>query len=101
MFNYVHNQIVQVCYLSEITTLMKMVTKQCGKQLVEVIKTSAHIWNQRNKKGPKTGTLVGAAIEQFMNYDRMHDWLVKYLYESKTVVGSNAIHNVYLHCTSR
>lgn len=44
------------------------------------------IWNQRNKKGPKTWPLVGAAIEQFMNYDRMHDWLVKYLSESKTVV---------------
>jgi hypothetical protein len=29
---------------------------------------------------------VGAAIEQLMNYDSMHDWLVKYLSESKTVV---------------
>ncbi|KAJ7943442.1 Cytochrome P450 family protein [Quillaja saponaria] len=45
-----------------------------------------HRWNQRKKKGPKTWPLVGAAIEQFMNYDRMHDWLVKYLSESKTVV---------------
>ena len=43
-------------------------------------------WNQRNKKGPKTWPLIGAAIEQLMNYDRMHDWLVRYLYESKTVV---------------
>ncbi|PQQ19529.1 cytochrome P450 704B1 [Prunus yedoensis var. nudiflora] len=34
-----------------------------------------HRWSQRNKKGPKTWPLVGAAIEQLMNYDRMHDWL--------------------------
>ncbi|KAB1208111.1 hypothetical protein CJ030_MR7G013032 [Morella rubra] len=45
-----------------------------------------HFWNQRNKKGPKTWPLVGAAIEQFMNYDRMHDWLVNYLSKTKTVV---------------
>ncbi|XP_052186703.1 cytochrome P450 704B1 [Diospyros lotus] len=45
-----------------------------------------HRWNQRNTKGPRTWPLVGAAIEQFMNYDRMHDWLVNYLSESKTVV---------------
>ncbi|XP_024933846.2 cytochrome P450 704B1 isoform X2 [Ziziphus jujuba] len=45
-----------------------------------------HRWNQRNKNGPKTWPLVGAAIEQFINYDRMHDWLVNYLSESKTVV---------------
>lgn len=43
-------------------------------------------WNQRNKKGPKTWPLIGAAIEQLMNYDRMHDWLVEYLSEWKTVV---------------
>ncbi|XVF85902.1 hypothetical protein PTKIN_Ptkin17bG0155200 [Pterospermum kingtungense] len=43
-------------------------------------------WNQRHKKGPKTWPLIGAAIEQLMNYDRMHDWLVEYLSESKTVV---------------
>lgn len=45
-----------------------------------------HRWNQRNKKGPKTWPLVGAAIEQLMNYDKMHDWLVNYLSEKKTVV---------------
>ncbi|KAF8399505.1 hypothetical protein HHK36_015372 [Tetracentron sinense] len=45
-----------------------------------------HRWNQRSKKGPKTWPLVGAAIEQLMNYDRMHDWLVDYLSELKTVV---------------
>lgn len=43
-------------------------------------------WSQRSKKGPKTWPLVGAAIEQLMNYDRMHDWLVKYLADSRTVV---------------
>ena len=45
-----------------------------------------HRWSQRNKKGPKTWPLVGAAIEQLVNYDRMHDWLVQYLKESKSVV---------------
>ncbi|XVE85835.1 hypothetical protein DITRI_Ditri17bG0123300 [Diplodiscus trichospermus] len=43
-------------------------------------------WSQRNKKGPKTWPFIGAAVEQLVNYDRMHDWLVKYLSESKTVV---------------
>lgn len=45
-----------------------------------------HRWNQRNKKGPKTWPIVGAAIEQLINYDRMHDWLVQYLSESRSVV---------------
>lgn len=46
-----------------------------------------HRWNQRKKTtGPKTWPLVGAAIEQFLNYHRMHDWLLGYLNLSKTVV---------------
>ncbi|KAL2336374.1 hypothetical protein Fmac_010820 [Flemingia macrophylla] len=45
-----------------------------------------HRWRQRNKKGPKTWPFLGAAIEQLMNYDRMHDWLLNYLSKSKTVV---------------
>ena len=45
-----------------------------------------HRWSQRNNKGPKTWPFLGAAIEQLMNYDRMHDWLVQYLSKSKTVV---------------
>ncbi|CAN8303514.1 unnamed protein product [Cochlearia groenlandica] len=45
-----------------------------------------HRWLQRNKKGPKTWPLVGAAIEKLTNFDRMHDWLVEYLYHSRTVV---------------
>ncbi|KAI4373862.1 hypothetical protein MLD38_011928 [Melastoma candidum] len=45
-----------------------------------------HRWNQRNEIGPKTWPLVGAAIEQLINYDRMHDWLVEYLSKSRTVV---------------
>ncbi|CAN1794289.1 Cytochrome P450 704B1 [Linum perenne] len=45
-----------------------------------------HRWNQRNNKGPKTWPVVGAAIEQLVNYDRMHDWLVNYLSELRTVV---------------
>ncbi|KAJ8760999.1 hypothetical protein K2173_022037 [Erythroxylum novogranatense] len=45
-----------------------------------------HRWSQRHIKGPKTWPIVGAAIEQLMNFDRMHDWLVSYLSENKTVV---------------
>ncbi|KAK7824026.1 cytochrome P450 704B1 [Quercus suber] len=45
-----------------------------------------HRLSQRYKKGPKTWPLVGAAIEQLINFDRMHDWLVEYLSESKTAV---------------
>ncbi|CAM8938994.1 unnamed protein product [Rhodiola kirilowii] len=45
-----------------------------------------HRWSQRRKMGPKTWPVFGAALEQLINYDRMHDWLVKYLAESKTVV---------------
>ncbi|KAG9146063.1 hypothetical protein Leryth_016605 [Lithospermum erythrorhizon] len=41
---------------------------------------------QINAKGPKTWPLLGAAIEQLMNYDRMHDWLVEYLAKSSTIV---------------
>ncbi|XXG73329.1 hypothetical protein AAC387_Pa07g2268 [Persea americana] len=44
-----------------------------------------HRWSQRNRKGPKTWPIVGAAIEQLMNYDRMHDWLVEYLSKCKTI----------------
>ncbi|KAJ4972813.1 hypothetical protein NE237_005987 [Protea cynaroides] len=44
-----------------------------------------HRWNQRNSKGPKTWPIVGAAIEQLMNYNRMHDWLVECFSELKTV----------------
>ncbi|PKI75476.1 hypothetical protein CRG98_004146, partial [Punica granatum] len=45
-----------------------------------------HRWNQRNKIGPKTWPLVGAMIEQLVNYERMHDWLVEYLSKSRIVV---------------
>ncbi|CAA3028879.1 cytochrome P450 704B1 [Olea europaea subsp. europaea] len=45
-----------------------------------------HRLKQRNAKGPKTWPFVGAAIEQLMNYDRMHDWLVEYFAQSRTVV---------------
>ncbi|XP_077250066.1 cytochrome P450, family 704, subfamily B, polypeptide 1 [Tasmannia lanceolata] len=44
-----------------------------------------HRWTQRNKKGPKTWPIIGSVIEQLMNYDRMHDWLVEYLSKSKTI----------------
>ncbi|XP_057813818.2 cytochrome P450 704B1 [Cryptomeria japonica] len=42
-------------------------------------------WRQRNKVGPKTWPFVGAAIEQLLNYDNMHDWIASYLSKSKTV----------------
>lgn len=45
-----------------------------------------HRWSQRNKVGPKTWPLIGALIEQLVNYERMHDWLVNYLSKSRTVV---------------
>ncbi|XP_050372932.1 cytochrome P450 704B1 [Argentina anserina] len=45
-----------------------------------------HRWSHRNRKGPKTWPLVGAAIEQLVNYNRMHDWIAKYLSESNSVV---------------
>ncbi|KAH6806790.1 cytochrome P450 [Perilla frutescens var. frutescens] len=41
---------------------------------------------QRGSKGPKTWPFLGAAIEQLMNYEEMHDWLLKYLKQSRTVV---------------
>ncbi|XP_078429598.1 cytochrome P450, family 704, subfamily B, polypeptide 1 isoform X1 [Wolffia australiana] len=44
-----------------------------------------HRWSQRNSKGPKTWPLIGAAIEQMMNYETMHDWLVGYLTQLRTV----------------
>ncbi|KAL3511106.1 hypothetical protein ACH5RR_030507 [Cinchona calisaya] len=46
-----------------------------------------HRLKQRNVKGcPKTWPIVGAAIEQLLNYDQMHDWILKYLAQSTTVV---------------
>lgn len=46
-----------------------------------------HRLKQCTVKGyPKTWPLVGAAIEQLLNYDQMHDWILKYLAQSRTVV---------------
>ncbi|XP_073130672.1 cytochrome P450 704B1 [Henckelia pumila] len=45
-----------------------------------------HRLKQRNAKDPKTWPFLGASIEQLLNYDRMHDWLVEYLVKSRTVV---------------
>ncbi|GAB2297182.1 hypothetical protein Dimus_031295 [Dionaea muscipula] len=45
-----------------------------------------HRWSQRKQKGPKTWPLIGASLEQLVNYDRMHDWLVGYLSKSKTIL---------------
>lgn len=45
-----------------------------------------HRWTQRNNTGPKTWPFIGAALEQLLNFDRMHDWLVEYLSKSRTVV---------------
>lgn len=41
---------------------------------------------QRNRKGPKTWPFLGAAMEQLMKYDKMHDWMANYLSQSTTVV---------------
>ncbi|KAL3654243.1 hypothetical protein CASFOL_003924 [Castilleja foliolosa] len=41
---------------------------------------------QKNKKGPKTWPVLGAALEQLTNYDTMHDWILNYLSLSRTVV---------------
>ncbi|KAL7132816.1 hypothetical protein ABFS83_12G100000 [Erythranthe nasuta] len=45
-----------------------------------------HRMNQRRGKGPKTWPFLGAALEQLINYDRMHDWILNYLSQSRTVV---------------
>ncbi|KAL8533788.1 hypothetical protein ACS0TY_009979 [Phlomoides rotata] len=44
------------------------------------------LMKQRSSKGPKTWPFWGAAMEQLMNYDTMHDWIVNYLSQSRTVV---------------
>nr|ADG34845.1 cytochrome P450 protein [Vanda hybrid cultivar] len=44
-----------------------------------------HRWAQRNRRGPKTWPLIGAAIELLNNYERMHDWITDYLSEWRTV----------------
>ncbi|XP_009629443.1 cytochrome P450 704B1-like [Nicotiana tabacum] len=41
---------------------------------------------QKNRKGPIHWPIIGAGLEQWVNFDRMHDWLVKYLAQSPTVV---------------
>ncbi|XP_006366710.1 cytochrome P450 704B1 [Solanum tuberosum] len=43
-------------------------------------------YRQKNKKGPINWPIVGAGLEQWVNFDRMHDWLVEYLAQSPTVV---------------
>ncbi|XP_051149267.1 cytochrome P450 704B1 [Andrographis paniculata] len=45
-----------------------------------------HRLKQRNAIGPKTWPLFGAAIEQLINYNGMHDWIVGYLSKSRTIV---------------
>ncbi|KAK6139336.1 hypothetical protein DH2020_026917 [Rehmannia glutinosa] len=45
-----------------------------------------HRLKQKNRKGPKTWPFLGAALEQLMYYDTMHDWILKYLSQSRTVV---------------
>nr|AJD25236.1 cytochrome P450 CYP704B37 [Salvia miltiorrhiza] len=45
-----------------------------------------HRVKQRGCKGPKTWPFLGAAVEQLMNYNVMHDWILNYLTASRTVV---------------
>ncbi|KAH7297799.1 hypothetical protein KP509_25G013400 [Ceratopteris richardii] len=44
-----------------------------------------HRWSQRKLLAPKSWPLLGASIEQFMNYDRLHDWLLEYLEKTDTI----------------
>ncbi|KAG9451376.1 hypothetical protein H6P81_011341 [Aristolochia fimbriata] len=44
-----------------------------------------HRWNQKNRVGPKTWPVIGAALEQLRNYHRMHDWLADYLSKTRTI----------------
>ncbi|KAJ1298612.1 hypothetical protein BS78_01G467400 [Paspalum vaginatum] len=44
-----------------------------------------HQWSLRKQKGPRSWPVIGATVEQLRNYHRMHDWLVKYLSEHRTV----------------
>lgn len=47
----------------------------------------AHRWSQgKPQLGPKTWPLIGAAVEELMNYHRLHDWFFDYLSKSKTMV---------------
>ncbi|XP_059278339.1 cytochrome P450 704B1 [Lycium ferocissimum] len=48
--------------------------------------TFIQTFRQKNKKGPINWPIIGAGLEQWVNFDRMHDWLVEYLAESPTVV---------------
>ncbi|XP_031477381.2 cytochrome P450 704B1 [Nymphaea colorata] len=60
----------------------------CAAALVLVIVscwTTAQRWNGGRKVGPRTWPLIGAAIEQLANYDRMHDWLAEYLSNSPSI----------------
>lgn len=43
-------------------------------------------FRQKIKKGPINWPIIGAGLEQWVNFDRMHDWLVEYLSQSPTVV---------------
>ncbi|KAH9295605.1 hypothetical protein KI387_039193 [Taxus chinensis] len=66
---------------------MNITNLSMGVTVVGVLVSWLYIyrWRQRNKIGPKTWPFVGAATEQLLNYDNMHDWLVSYLSKSKTV----------------
>ncbi|CAA0828660.1 Cytochrome P450 704B1 [Striga hermonthica] len=45
-----------------------------------------HRLKHENGKGPKTWPFLGAALEQLANYNTMHDWILRYLSKSRTVV---------------
>ncbi|CAN6484505.1 unnamed protein product [Victoria cruziana] len=44
-----------------------------------------HRWRGGGKVGPRTWPIIGAAVEQLTNYDRMHDWLAEYLSKSTSI----------------
>eukprot|EP00249_Psilotum_nudum_P029744 c4102_g2_i1 orf=874-2526(+) len=43
-----------------------------------------HRFMQRNSKGPKTWPILGCIPEQAKNFDKLHDWLLKYFHSVST-----------------
>lgn len=43
-------------------------------------------WRQRHSIGPKTWPVFGSSLEQLMNFERLHDWLLGYFEKADTVI---------------
>ncbi|VFQ95262.1 unnamed protein product [Cuscuta campestris] len=46
----------------------------------------AEMTKEKRGEGPRCWPVIGASVEQLVNYHRMHDWLVNYLSRSTSVV---------------